>query len=77
MLTYSWLLISSGAFVQAPLRVAGRQEVCNAQWKMMRGAIEMTERRGLWPQKLKIDLRSDTVTLPTGGMRKAMQKVKN
>lgn len=35
----------------------------------------MSERRGLWPQRSTIDLRSDTVTPPTGGMRKAMQKV--
>lgn len=35
----------------------------------------MSERRGLWPQRWTIDLRSDTVTQPTGGMRKAMQKV--
>lgn len=35
----------------------------------------MSERRGLWPQRPVIDLRSDTVTLPTGAMRKAMHKV--
>lgn len=35
----------------------------------------MSERRGLWPGRPTIDLRSDTVTQPTGGMRKAMQKV--
>lgn len=35
----------------------------------------MSDRRGLWPQRSTIDLRSDTVTQPTGGMRKAMQKV--
>ncbi|CAM9304156.1 unnamed protein product [Scytosiphon promiscuus] len=34
----------------------------------------MSERRGLWPGRPTIDLRSDTVTQPTGGMRKAMQK---
>lgn len=36
----------------------------------------MSERRGLWPGRPTIDLRSDTVTQPTGGMRKAMQKVR-
>lgn len=36
----------------------------------------MSERRGLWPSRPPIDLRSDTVTQPTGGMRKAMQKVR-
>lgn len=35
----------------------------------------LSERRGLWPGRPTIDLRSDTVTQPTGGMRKAMQKV--
>ncbi|CAM9977123.1 unnamed protein product [Ectocarpus sp. 4 AP-2014] len=34
----------------------------------------MSERRGLWPGRPTIDLRSDTVTQPTGGMRKAMHK---
>ncbi|CAM9460897.1 unnamed protein product [Ectocarpus sp. 12 AP-2014] len=34
----------------------------------------MSERRGLWPGRPTIDLRSDTVTQPTGSMRKAMQK---
>lgn len=41
------------------------------------GTVVMSERRGLWPQRSTIDLRSDTVTQPTGGMRKAMQKVPN
>lgn len=41
-----------------------------------RGRVAMmSERRGLWPGRPTIDLRSDTVTQPTGGMRKAMQKV--
>ena len=35
----------------------------------------LSERRGLWPGRPTIDLRSDTVTQPTGSMRKAMQKV--
>lgn len=37
--------------------------------------LAMSERRGLWPSKQTIDFRSDTVTLPTAGMRKAMHKV--
>lgn len=40
-----------------------------------RGICSMSERRGLWPSRPTIDLRSDTVTQPTGGMRKAMHKV--
>lgn len=39
------------------------------------GEIYMSERRGLWPSRQTIDLRSDTVTQPTAGMRKAMHKV--
>lgn len=39
------------------------------------GVCSMSERRGLWPSRPTIDLRSDTVTQPTGGMRKAMHKV--
>lgn len=40
-----------------------------------RSVVLMSERRGLWPTRPPIDLRSDTVTHPTAGMRKAMHKV--
>ena len=64
------------AFVPTSVKVADGLEMYHGRRKMARGACAMNERRGLWPQKPKIDLRSDTVTVPTGGMRKAMHKVK-
>eukprot|EP00903_Cladosiphon_okamuranus_P009504 g9056.t1 len=39
-----------------------------------RVSVVMLSSRGLWPGRPTIDLRSDTVTQPTGGMRKAMNK---
>lgn len=39
-------------------------------------SVAMLSSRGLWPGRPTIDLRSDTVTQPTGGMRKAMHKVR-
>ncbi|CAM9284477.1 unnamed protein product [Ascophyllum nodosum] len=62
------------AFVPTSVKVADGLEMYHGRRKMARGACAMNERRGLWPQKPKIDLRSDTVTVPTGGMRKAMHK---
>lgn len=55
-------------------RAAGRQRSESSERGRLYVAM-LSERRGLWPGRPTIDLRSDTVTQPTGAMRKAMQKV--
>lgn len=82
----AWLGLSTGftcclssraqAFVvQTPIRSAGGLHVRCGRRETARGTCLMSERRGLWPHRPRIDLRSDTVTQPTSGMRKAMHKV--
>jgi len=77
------LAVSSGsaeAFVTSSVRelgagrdLAGRRS--ERSERRERSVVMFSERRGLWPGRPTIDLRSDTVTQPTSGMRKAMQKV--
>ncbi|CAM9341215.1 unnamed protein product [Laminaria digitata] len=71
----SFLSPNAEAFVQPALGGATRIETGSSGRERARETCVMSERRGLWPQRSTIDLRSDTVTQPTGGMRKAMQKV--
>lgn len=76
VLNPSQLLQPALAFVQ-PLRpvVVGKGRLPSRSTSSVSKVILMTERRGLWPTRPPIDLRSDTVTVPTAGMRKAMHKV--
>lgn len=71
----SFLSTNAEAFVQPAIGGAPRIEAQSSGRGRTGETVMMSERRGLWPQRWTIDLRSDTVTQPTGGMRKAMQKV--
>ena len=71
----SFLSSNAEAFVHPAIGRAQRVEAHSGGQRKAGGTIMMSERRGLWPQRSTIDLRSDTVTQPTGGMRKAMHKV--
>lgn len=72
----SQLLQPALAFVQPLLPVVvGKGRLSSRSTASASKVIVMSERRGLWPTRPPIDLRSDTVTVPTAGMRKAMNKV--